>query len=161
MVAGTPPYMSPEQVTGGWVDARSDVFAFGSLLYEMVTGRRAFSGSSVFAILAAVVREQPKAPSELVSDLPRDLEKLIVRCLRKEPERRFQHMGDSALEIDSRSGVPGPTDRTPFSSHVAPDRFRALLVGRLMDSRLHSILWLRMATGTSGRLTPKEALFAG
>jgi serine/threonine protein kinase len=98
-IAGTPPYMSPEQATGGRVDARSDVFAFGSMLYEMVTGRRAFAGNSASATLAAVVGDQPKPPSEIVSDLPRDLEKLILRCLRKEPDRRFQHMGDVKVEL--------------------------------------------------------------
>ena len=78
------------------------------MLYEMVTGRRAFAGDSTAEMLAAVVRDQPKPPSELVPDVPRELERLIQRCLRKEPERRFQHMPDVKLELeqiaeDSRS----------------------------------------------------------
>jgi eukaryotic-like serine/threonine-protein kinase len=93
-VAGTVEYMSPEQATGNKVDARSDVFSFGAVLYEMVTGRRAFAGNSTAETLAAVLREQPKAPSEVVPGLPRELERLILRCLQKDPDRRFQHMGD-------------------------------------------------------------------
>jgi hypothetical protein len=99
-IAGTAGYMSPEQATAGKIDSRSDVFSFGAVLYEMVTGRRAFAGNSTAETLAAVVTSQPKVPSEIVPNLPRDLEKLIQRCLRKEPERRFQHMLDVKLELE-------------------------------------------------------------
>ncbi len=99
-VAGTIGYMSPEQATGGNVDTRSDVFSFGALLYEMATGRRAFAGGSTAEVLAALMKEQPKAPSEVVPDLPKELDRLIQRCLRKEPERRFQHMLDAKLELE-------------------------------------------------------------
>ena len=108
-VVGTAGYMSPEQATAGKVDSRSDVFSFGAVLYEMVTGRRAFAGNSTAETLAAVVRDQPKAPGEVVAGVPKELERLIQRCLRKEPERRFQHMLDVKLELeqikdDSESG---------------------------------------------------------
>jgi serine/threonine-protein kinase len=76
MVAGTPGYMSPEQATGGKVDARSDIFAFGSLLYEMVTGRRAFAAGSRAETLEAVLHLQPQPPRAVVAELPSDLEKL-------------------------------------------------------------------------------------
>jgi serine/threonine protein kinase/dipeptidyl aminopeptidase/acylaminoacyl peptidase len=98
-IAGTPGYMSPEQVTGGRVDARSDVFAFGALLYEMVTRRRAFAGTTREETLRAVVGQEAKPPSEVVAGVPAELEKLILRCLRKEPERRFQHMSDVKVEL--------------------------------------------------------------
>jgi eukaryotic-like serine/threonine-protein kinase len=119
MIAGTAGYMSPEQATGGKVDARSDVFSFGAVLYEMVTGRRAFMGASTAETLAAVVRDQPKALSDL-PDVPRDLEKLILRCLRKEPNRRVQHMLDVKLELEQikeelesrpAAGVPARSKR--------------------------------------------------
>jgi len=97
--AGTPGYMSPEQLTGGTVDARSDVFAFGAVLYEMVTGRRVFVRNSGADTAAAVLREAPKPPSELVPSVPRQLEKLILRCLAKEPGRRSQHMSDVKVEL--------------------------------------------------------------
>ena len=98
-VAGTAGYMSPEQATGRKVDARSDVFSFGAMLYEMATGRRAFAGNSTAETLAAVLGEQPKAPSEVVAGVPKELDRLIQRCLRKEPERRFQSMLDVKVEL--------------------------------------------------------------
>ena len=110
---GTSGYMSPEQASGGRVDTRSDVFSFGVLLYEMVTGPRPFGGGSSAEMRAAVVRDQPKPPSEIVPDVPKELERVILRCLRKEPERRFQHMGDVKVELqevreefDSQSSPP-------------------------------------------------------
>ena len=76
--------MSPEQASGGKVDARSDIFSFGAMLYEMVTGTRAFAGTSTADTLSAVLRAQPKPPSAIVPTVPSDLEKVIVRCLRKD-----------------------------------------------------------------------------
>jgi serine/threonine protein kinase/Tol biopolymer transport system component len=117
-VAGTAAYMAPEQATGGAVDARSDIFAFGAMLYEMVTGERAFVGTSTADILTAVIRAQPKPPGAIGRDVPTDLEKLILRCLRKDPERRFQHIVDVKValqdikeESDSGSGAPAPVRR--------------------------------------------------
>jgi serine/threonine protein kinase len=99
-VVGTLGYMSPEQAAGGNVDGRSDVFSFGVLLYEMATGRRAFAGNSAAEVLAALMKDQPTPVSEVVTDLPKELDRLIQRCLRKEPERRFQHMLDVKLELE-------------------------------------------------------------
>jgi eukaryotic-like serine/threonine-protein kinase len=100
MIAGTAPYMSPEQAEGLSVDARGDVFAFGSVLYEMVTGRRAFQGHSLASTLAAVLKEDPKPPSQLVSGIPPGLERGIQRCLRKDVRRRWQHIGDVRVELE-------------------------------------------------------------
>jgi eukaryotic-like serine/threonine-protein kinase len=97
-VAGTLGYMSPEQATAGKVDSRSDVFSFGALLYEMATGRRAFSGSSTADTLAALLRAEPKPPSEL-ADVPRDLERVILRCLQKDTQRRFQNILDAKIDL--------------------------------------------------------------
>jgi serine/threonine protein kinase len=112
-VAGTPAYMSPEQATGANVDARSDVFSFGAVLYEMVTGRRPFGGASSAETLAAILREDPKPPSELVADLPKELERIIQRCLRKEPERRFQHIADVKVELQELKDEPGSQAAAP------------------------------------------------
>jgi serine/threonine protein kinase/sugar lactone lactonase YvrE len=95
-IVGTVAYMSPEQAQGKPVDARSDIFAFGSLLYEMVTGRRAFHGDTKISTLAAIINQEP-AP--LAAETPRDLEKIITRCLRKDPERRFQTMADARVSL--------------------------------------------------------------
>jgi Tol biopolymer transport system component/predicted Ser/Thr protein kinase len=98
-ITGTAAYMSPEQATGGKVDARTDIFSFGALLYEMVTGRKAFGGKTVSDTLQAVVRDDPPAPRERVPGIPEPLERLILRCLRKEPDRRFQHVSDVKVEL--------------------------------------------------------------
>ena len=99
-IAGTPAYMSPEQATGEKVDTRSDIFSFGAMLYEMTTGRRPFTGASVTEILAAVVRSEPTRPSEVTRAIPADLEKVILRCLRKAAARRFQHIDDVKVALE-------------------------------------------------------------
>ncbi len=99
-VLGTVAYMSPEQAEGRKIDARSDIFSFGSLLYEMVTGRRAFQGDSRLTTLTAILRDDPKPPSETGETVPRDLQKIITRCLRKDPARRFQTMADLKVAIE-------------------------------------------------------------
>jgi Tol biopolymer transport system component len=98
-VLGTAPYMSPEQAQGKEVDHRSDIFSFGSVLYEMVTGRRAFAAQSLPELLTAIIREKPSRVSEIVPSVPLDLEKLIARALRKEPERRWQSFPDMRVEL--------------------------------------------------------------
>jgi serine/threonine protein kinase len=99
-ILGTASYMSPEQAAGKPVDARSDIFSFGSVLYEMVTGQRAFQGDSKMSILAAVLNQEPKPASEISKALPQDLGKIITRCLRKDPNRRFQHMADLKVALE-------------------------------------------------------------
>jgi serine/threonine protein kinase len=90
-IVGTVSYMSPEQAQAKKLDARSDIFSFGSVLYEMVTGRRAFQGEAKIATLSAIIKEDPQPISAAVPDVPRDLEKIIGRCLRKDPDRRPTH----------------------------------------------------------------------
>jgi len=110
LLVGTAGYMSPEQAEGKRLDARSDVFSFGAVLYEMLTGQRAFRGDSSASTLAAVLRSEPRPASEVVPDLPREVERIVARCLRKDPARRFQHMDDlkvalQELKEESDSGT--------------------------------------------------------
>ena len=111
-IVGTVAYMSPEQAEGKKVDARSDIFSFGSVLYEMVTGRQAFHGDTKASTLAAILKDNPRPASQLADGLPREVEKLISRCLRKEVNQRFQHMDDVKIVLEemkeeSDSGVLG------------------------------------------------------
>lgn len=108
-ILGTVSYMSPEQAQGHRVDQRSDIFSFGVVLYEMLTGRRAFEGDSSLSTLSAILRDEVKSMLEVAPDVPPPLEALIQRCLRKNPDDRWQSMREvqvalSALKRDSDSG---------------------------------------------------------
>jgi serine/threonine protein kinase/dipeptidyl aminopeptidase/acylaminoacyl peptidase len=109
-IVGTVAYMSPEQAEGKKLDTRSDIFSFGSMLYEMLTGQRAFRGDTRASTIASILRDEPKSISEVAGAMPRDVEKLVRRCLQKDVLRRFQHMDDvkvalEELKEESESGV--------------------------------------------------------
>jgi serine/threonine protein kinase len=110
-IVGTLPYMPPEQLLGNEVDARGDIFAFGAVLYEMVTGRKAFPPRSKFDTIAAIEREEPKSPHEVRKDVPADLERIIRRCLRKQPEERFASMSDVERELQDCVASRGVSKR--------------------------------------------------
>ena len=114
-VIGTALYMSPEQAEGRRLDARSDIFAFGSVLYEMLTGRKAFAGESPASIVAKILHEDPRPVNDLVPSVPTDLAKIVSRCLRKDPARRYQHMGDVkvALEDVQEESLSRPQPHIP------------------------------------------------
>jgi serine/threonine protein kinase len=160
-IVGTVAYMSPEQAEGEAVDARSDIFSFGSLLYEMVTGRRAFHGNTKMSTLSAILRDDPKPLNQSGAQTPRDLEKIIVRCLRKDPARRFQHMGDikialEELKEESDSGriaemlpaAPAPKSRTALL-------YSALAVVTILAAAL-LFLQLRKPPATAPGLTLRQ-----
>ena len=100
LVVGSVPYMSPEQAEGRAVDGRTDVFSLGALLYEMCTGRRAFSAETPAATLAAVITKDPPPIEQFAPDTPVELQRAILRCLRKDPNRRFQSMLDLKLTLE-------------------------------------------------------------
>ena len=129
-VVGTLAYMAPEQAAGGTTDARSDIFSFGALLYEMATGQRAFAGKSSEDTLERVLQAMPTPPRAIVPTLPHDLERVILRCLRKDPARRFQTMADlkvDLLEIRKRRtpGLGAAVVRRSQSPSVAETVLRA------------------------------------
>ena len=100
VIVGTVAYMSPEQAEGRPVDGRSDIFSFGAVLYEMVTGRKAFQGDTRLATLSAILRDEPTSASQIVRDVPKELERVLARCLRKDAGRRFQHMADVKVALE-------------------------------------------------------------
>jgi serine/threonine protein kinase/Tol biopolymer transport system component len=148
LVVGTARYMSPEQVTGGDVDTRTDVWAFGCVLYEMLTGRPVFGGRSVSEVAAALLRDEPDW-SALRPDVPRAVTRLIRRCLRRDPRARLQHIGDARIELvdleqESESqglrAVPPPGRRW----------LQWLIVAALVMAALAAGFLLRPSERTSG-----------
>jgi eukaryotic-like serine/threonine-protein kinase len=117
-ILGTVAYMSPEQAEGKEIDARSDIFSFGVMLYEMLTGRRPFTGDTKLSTLAAIVNQEPRPAKQLVEGLPSELDRVLARCLRKDPARRFQTMADLKVTLEElkeesdsgrlTAGVPVP-----------------------------------------------------
>ena len=119
-VMGTAGYMSPEQAEGRPLDQRSDIFSFGAMLYELATGRRAFPGDSPMSTIAAVLREEPQPPSALRKDLPSELTRIIMRCLRKDPARRVQSTADLKVALDELKQESDSGKLTAPHSTAAP-----------------------------------------
>ncbi len=108
MVLGTVGYMSPEQVRGQAVDTRSDIFAFGAILYEMLTGVRAFKRASSIETLSAILKEDPPDLGELLPNVPPSVERLTRRCLEKDRDLRFQSARDLAFNLETMAAVSSP-----------------------------------------------------
>jgi Tol biopolymer transport system component len=107
VVVGTVGYMSPEQVRGRPADTRSDIFAFGAVLYEILSGRRAFSGDSAADTMTAILTKDPEELSRPGLVVPASLERIVRRCLEKDPEERFQSARDVAFALEAESGTTG------------------------------------------------------
>jgi eukaryotic-like serine/threonine-protein kinase len=97
-ILGTAAYMSPEQAQGKDLDNRSDIFSFGAVLHEMLTGEPVFRRENGVSTLSAVLRDEPKTIGD---NLPRELDRIVRQCLRKQPQRRFQHMDDVKVELEN------------------------------------------------------------
>jgi len=161
MIIGTAAYMAPEQARGRAVDRRADVWAFGVVLYEMLTGRRAFDGDDISITLASVLKEDVRWDA-LPADLPVPVRRLLRRCLEKDPKRRLSAFGDARLELDDASAGAG-TDRDGATASAAaaapaaaaPAWRRALPWVVAMTSLAAAIVTLAMSA--PGRLTPAPA----
>ncbi|HUB34407.1 MAG TPA: serine/threonine-protein kinase [Bryobacteraceae bacterium] len=138
-ILGTVYYMSPEQAEGKIVDARSDIFSFGVMLYEMLTGNRPFAGDSTLSILSSILRDEAKPISVELPSLPRPIDELVRRCIAKRPDARWQSMHElrdalNALSNDSQAQTlvvpPAPARRASlFAAGVGATSLVAVVVG--------------------------------
>ncbi len=124
-ILGTLQYMAPEQVEGkqGEIDARTDIFAFGAVVYEMATGKKAFEGKTSASVMAAILKDEPPAMSSLTPMTPPALDRVVKRCLAKDPDDRWQTARDMEVELKwiaesgSQAGMPAPiaaTNKSPL-----------------------------------------------
>jgi Tol biopolymer transport system component/predicted Ser/Thr protein kinase len=151
-IVGTVAYMSPEQAEGKPVDSRSDIFSFGSVLYEMITGRRAFQGANKISTLSAILSKEP-APVGL--DIPHDLEKTVTRCLRKDPSRRFQNMADLKVALEElkeesdsqhQTSIMAPHKTAPNWTRFLP---KTVIILVLLIAGLAIITWFYLRSRSS------------
>ena len=143
MLIGTAGYMSPEQAEGKEVDARSDVFSFGSVLYEMLAGRHAFRRENRASTLAAIIREKPEPVANSGQELPPGLEEIVLRCLHKEPAQRYESARQLAAELRKFASEPAPPARPLY---------RASAIGAAVAILVAA--WLALFGWRSGWLAP-------
>ena len=138
VILGTAAYMSPEQAKGRSVDRRTDIWAFGALVFEMLTGTKAFSGDDVSETLAAILRDEPDW-NRLPAETPTKLRALLERCLRKNPRERQRDMGDARLELSAPDAEPATAQGAPQGSRTVAAVVAAFLLGALIVSGLWNI----------------------
>ena len=122
VVLGTLGYMSPEQVRGKPADARSDIFSFGAILYEMLSGKRAFHGDSAADTMSAILKEDPPDLSVTNQNISPGLERIVRHCLEKNPEQRFHSAHDLAFDLEALSGLSTPR-LEPSKARISRPRF--------------------------------------
>jgi serine/threonine protein kinase/Tol biopolymer transport system component len=150
MVMGTAGYMSPEQVRGNTVDHRTDIFAFGAVLYEMLSGKRAFQRQTSAETMSAVLNEDPPAISQTAATIPPALQRLVHRCLEKNAEQRFQSASDLAFALEALSDSGStPAVASGASSRVTQRRAILWSTGLVAVALLAAVAWLVLANRNS------------
>jgi tetratricopeptide (TPR) repeat protein/predicted Ser/Thr protein kinase len=168
-VMGTPAYMSPEQATGVGVEARSDVYSLGAILYELLTGRPPFVGNTVYEVLGAVLTRDAQPPTQLRAGLDRDLETICLTCLEKDPEHRYASADALGADLANFQGAlpiaarrPGPGDRV--AKWVRRNPTLARVVGAsvlaLVTLAAGAYLWGVRARQFGAALAHREAITA-
>src|ERR1700722_7764115 len=138
-VMGAVGYMSPEQVRGEPIDTRSDIFSFGAVLYEMLTGKRAFKRATSAETMTAILREEPQALNDTGWQGPPELQRMLARCLEKNVERRFQSSSDLAFALESLSGA---SSGTPTAKSVSqPKALQAWLPWVIAAALMGTAVW--------------------
>jgi len=153
-VLGTVGYMSPEQVRGKPADHRSDIFSFGCVLHEMLTGERAFKGDSAVETMNAILKEEPRDLSAVATGIPPALDRIVRHCLEKSPAERFQSARDLAFDLGSLSEVSTPS----ATAHIAASRSRAIRRRILLGAAAAAALILAFVFG---RKTVREGISPG
>jgi Tol biopolymer transport system component len=158
-IVGTVGYMAPEQVRGQAVDARSDIFAFGAVLYEMLTGARAFRGETTADVLTAILAKDPEELSRPGRVVPASLDRIVRRCLEKDPEERFQSARDVGFALEAESGTSRPEQEGVAAAPRRRPRLLTALIGL-------ALLMVGVAVGLLGgrsvgvgASTPAQATF--
>jgi Tol biopolymer transport system component len=156
-VLGTVGYMSPEQVRGKPADARSDLFSLGAILYEMLSGKRAFRGESAVEALAAIVKDEPPDLTKINHAVSPALDRIVQHCLEKNPAERFQSARDVAFNLESVSTISAPAKVQPVATHR---RWRVMIAAGIAAVILFAVgllaaraLWLRTKQPEFHRLT--------
>ncbi|MGA7852430.1 MAG: serine/threonine-protein kinase [Candidatus Acidiferrales bacterium] len=144
-MVGTPAYMAPEQVAGKPVDYRTDIYSLGLMLYEMFTGSPAFRADNPVAVALKQMREEPPLPREVEPNVPVSAERIILKCLEKEPERRFQTVAD--LESALQSPVPMTSSQAPAraavaTSHGSSGLLRTGVAAKPAAKRKSPVIWV-------------------
>ncbi len=164
-IVGTFQYMSPEQLEGKEADARSDLWALGCVLFEMTTGRRAFDGGSQASLIAAIMERQPPLLSAVQPVTPPHLERVVARCLQKDPDARFQSAGDLAFALEAESSsatgvvsgrMPTPTARRGRGRWVAIIGLAAAVAGVLLGVAFSSRIGTKPASGSADASTVRR-----
>jgi eukaryotic-like serine/threonine-protein kinase len=154
-ILGTLQYMAPEQLEGKEADARTDIFAFGAVLYEMATGQRAFSGSSRASLISAILRDEPQPISRVQPMSPPALDRVVRRCLAKDPEKRWQSARDVGLEIEEAAKPPEASAAVPLRTFTRIAAVSGWAIAVLLLILLAGN-WL--ALGRAKRAAPERAL---
>ena len=150
IVMGTVGYMSPEQVRGKMADHRSDIFAFGTILYKMVTGKQTFRKPTSAETMTAILNEDPPPISQVTAATPPGLQRVVHRCLEKNPEQRFQSASDMAFALEALSDT-GMTPSTGSHAHLGePARRRGIAIAGatlavLLGAGALAYFWIRPA----------------
>ena len=132
MIVGTVGYMSPEQVRGAAADHRADIFAFAVILYEMISGRRAFRGPSAIETMNAILKEDPPELAQTDRAIPPALERIIRRCLEKNPEQRFQSARDLSFNLEAVSSDSGQRVASAVGTPIARQRLSPAWIAGLL-----------------------------
>jgi eukaryotic-like serine/threonine-protein kinase len=151
-VAGTPPYMSPEQVRGQAVTAQSDIFSFGAVLFEMLAGRRAFDRQSAVETMTAVLKEDPPDLVTLVAGIPPAVAALVRHCLEKQTTERFQSARDVAFHLIALAGTPTPSHAVVVEETLVQARSEVTDSGRLKSGgagMTSTVRWTAMAVAAA------------